>query len=412
MNEPQASHSSAAGRIRCREANGEFVLHLPACPLRLLKRSGLLIVLLTFLVVFFLAWFYLLDGFLPVVLALGTLETIIFVGVVALVAAPYLKTTSVLLTRDRAVVKTAVYGKEEIREYALDDNSRARQWYSPRARRRSSTPDHSGPQGIEIGSDPYNPEADDIDLTDETKPRFGEELPRGELDWVQWQINRFLDGDVSESIAEEKLQTDRMPIEGLPEETVARPRQTLVRIVEDPFESRIIFPNTVENRSFSGIRSVLLGLAMLAYPLYVLVRWIRETEGANPREVPWLSVLAVVSVLAVAEALKGVTRLLGRRRLIITPETITYRTTLFGIGLPLRLPTADVISVGTPRRSKGRTKTKNVASAKGSVIRTAERELNYSEALRGLPENEKRWIVSEIARRIDTAHSGNLSLRQ
>ena len=410
MKDSHASQFSGDTRIDCRELNGQFVLQLPARPRRVLKHIGGLFVLFVFLSGFFLVvGFYLLDGFLPVVLVLGTLGIVIFLAILTLIAAPYLKSTFVLLTKDRAVVKTVQYGKEEIRQYALDGKSRARQWYSPRARSRRSTPDLSGPQGIEIGSERYNPEVDDIDLNDETKPRFGEGLPRGELDWVQWRINRFLDNTATEDVVQATPASVPVRKEGVPEKTVARPQNTLVRIIEDPFQSRVVFPNTVENRSFSGIRGVMLGLGLLTYPLFVLLRWTSQRDGGSHPELFTLVALAVVSLLALAELLKGLTRLFGRRKLVITPEAITYRPTLFGIGLPLRLPTAEVVSVGAPRRGRWRATTKNVAPAQGSVIRTADRELNYSEALRGLPEKDKQWIIGEVAWRINAARSGKLS---
>ena len=368
-----------------------------------------------FLAGFFLVALYVLEASLPVVAAIGIVEVILFVIAVAAMAAPYLTTTFVLITKDRAVVKTVLYGKEHFRKYALDAQSRARQWHYPPTPRRRGNPDYSGPQGIEIGDAPDGPvEGSDLvvvsDLSDESKPRFGDGLSRGELDWVVWRINQFLDQTTSADVAKAASQFTPVRIDGLPKTSVPRPDHTKVRIVESPFETRITFPNSVQTRSFSGIRSVLLGMAVLVYPLYRVLQWARQEDGGEIAVTPALFVLAIVSLLGLAELLKGLTRLLGRRELRITPETITYRTTLFGFGLPLKLPTAEVISVGLPRKAGRRQRAKRtrfIAPTIGCVIRTSDRELNYSEAVRPLSEEETAWIIGELARRIDAARSAN-----
>jgi hypothetical protein len=201
MNEPQASQSLPGTRIQCRETDGQLVLYLPACPRRVLRCFGSLLVLFVFLVGFFLVWFYLLDGFLPPVLALGTVEVIIFLAALAAMAAPYLRTTSILITRNRAALKTVLYGKEQVREYALDAQSRARQWYLPPRPSDHKYPHRSGPEGIEIRSDQYDPEVGS-DVSDESKPRFGAGLSQGELDWVEWRINQFLDNATTGTAAQ------------------------------------------------------------------------------------------------------------------------------------------------------------------------------------------------------------------
>ena len=411
MNKPQASKLSARSRIQYREHNGQFLLHLLACPRRVLSRFGGILVLFVFLAGFFLVTLYLLEGFLPVVAAIGLVEVILFVAAVAAMAAPYLKITFVLITKDRVVVKTALYGKEHVREYTLDDHSRARQWYFPPTTSRRDNSDKSGPQGIEIGSDPYDPEAGS-DLSDVSKPRFGAGLFQGELDWVVWRVNQFLDQTTATDVTNATPRSTPERLEGLGKTTVSRPEHTKIRIVEDPFETRIIFPNSIQTRSFAGTRSVLLGLACLAYPLFRVLQWARQEEGGKLPARPELFVLAIISLLGLAEMLKGLTRLLGRRALRINPETITYRTTLFGLGLPLRLPTADVVSVGLPRdggRRQRTGRTRAVASTRGCVIRTSDRDLKYSEAVRPLSEEETMWIVGEVARRIDAALSANVS---
>lgn len=417
MNTSQTSESLPGTRILCREANGQLVLRLPPSRRRVLSRLGGMLILFIFLVGFFLVALYVLEASLLVVAAIGIVEVILFVIAVAAMAAPYLTTTFVLITKDRAVVKTVLYGKEHVREYALASQSRARQWYYPPSPSRRDNPAYSGPQGIEIGETSNSPvEGSDLvvvsDLSDESKPRFGDGLSRGELDWVVWRINQFLDQTTSADVVKAASQFTPVQIDGLPETSVPRPDHTKVRIVESSFESRITFPNSVQTRSFSGISSVLLGLAVLTYPLYRVLQWAIQEDGGRIPVTPALFVLAIVSLLGLAELLKGSTRLLGRRELRITPETITYRTTLFGIGLPFKVPTAEVISVGLPRDSGRRRRTRRtraVAPTIGCVIRTSERELKYGEAVRPLSEEETVWIVGELARRIDAARSANVS---
>jgi hypothetical protein len=371
-------------------------------------------VLFVFLVGFFLGTCFLLKEFLPAVVVIGIVEVILFLAAVAGMAAPYLRTTFVLITKDRAVVKTVLYGREHVREYALDAQSRARQWYLPPTPSRRHR--RGGPEGIAIGNAPDGPvEGSDLvvvsDLSDESKPRFGAGLSQGELDWAVWRINQFLDQTRAADIAKTAPRFGPVRIEGFPETPVPRPRHTKVRIVEGLFETRIIFPNSVETRSFSGIGSALLGLTLLAYPVFLVLQWARQEDGGTTPTPPELFVLAVVSLLGLAEVLKGLTRLVGRRELRITPETVTYRVTSFGIGARFRVPTAKVISVGLPRGSGRRRtrRTRRVAPAIGCVIRTNERELNYSEALRPLSEEEATWIIGEVARRIDAARSGIVS---
>jgi hypothetical protein len=362
-----------------------------------------MLVLFVFLVGFFLGTLFLLKEFLPAVVVIGIVEVILFVAAVAGMAAPYLRTTCVLITKDRALVKTVLYGREHVREYALE--------------RPSNRDRRGGPEGIEIGDAPDGPvEGSDLvvvsDLSDESKPRFGAGLSQGELDWATWRINQFLDQTRVADVAKATPGFAPVRIEGFPETPVPRPRHTKVRIVEGLFETRIIFPNSVETRSFSGIRSALLGLTLLAYPVFLVVQWARQKDGGRTPGPPELFLLAVVSLLGLAELLKGLTRLLGRREMRISPETITCRTTLFWIGARFRVPTAEVISVGLPRaggRRRRTRRTRTVAPAIGCVIRTSERELNYSEALRPLSEEETLWIIGEVARRIDAARSGRVS---
>jgi len=405
---------SPGPHILCREANGQLVLRLLPSRRRVLTRFGRMLVLFVFLVGFFLLTFFLLKQFLPLVVVTGIVEVILFVAAVAAMAAPYLRTTSVLITKKRVVVKTVLYGREHVREYAPGVQSRARQWYLPPTP--SDRDRRGGPEGIEIGDAPDDPvEGSDSavvsDLSDESKPRFGDGLSKGELDWVVWRVNQFLGQTSSADVAKSASQFTPVHIDGLPKTSVPHPDHTKVRIVESPFETRITFPNSVQTRSFSGIRSVLLGLAVLAYPLYRLLQWARQDDGGIS-VTPTLFVLAIVSLLGLAELLKAFTRLLGRRELRITPETITYRTALFGIGLPSKLPTAEVISVGLPRdagRRRRAKRSRSVAPTIGCVIRTSDRELYYSEAVRPLSEEETVWIIGELARRIDAARSAKVS---
>jgi hypothetical protein len=108
-------------------------------------------------------------------------------------------------------------------------------------------------------------------------------------------------------------------------------------------------------------------------------------------------VAGLISLLAIAAVLNGLTQMFGRRELRISPQSITYRATLLGIGLRLTLPTAQVISIGAPPGQRNSPSCDGIAPAGGCVIRTAEREISYFLAV---PKREAKWVISEVARRV------------
>jgi hypothetical protein len=203
------------------------------------------------------------------------------------------------------------------------------------------------------------------------------------MDWIGWKINQFLVRGAS----------------GVPpaDQPVPRPRGVKIRIEEGGGGARIVFPNTVKTRTFAGVGNVLyLGLAMPAVALPFLVRWCRQIQTPWGFAAPMFAA-GLLSLIAIAALLNGLTQLFGRRELRITPKTITYRAALLGLGLRTTVPTALVISIGVPP-GQGRVPSGGaIAPAQGCVIRTAERELSYSAAV---PKGEGPWIMDEVARRV------------
>lgn len=395
-------------RIECREAGGRLVLHLPARPGRMLLRLGGLFALfgVVLVVVVFAS-----KGWAPVAVVFGSVATVILSFAAIASGRSHLVNTFVLIAPHRAVVKTILYGKEQVREFELGPASNARQWYLPQRPGGSS----AEPQGIEIGTGRYNPEAGS-DLSDESRPRFGAGLAPGELDWVEWRINRFLGH--STDADEPTLTLPSGPamaarLERFPAEALPRPKGNLVRIEEEGERSRIVFPNTAETRSFVGIGSVVFGLAVSGGTLFMLVPlW--EHAATAEDSMRWLAylglvVLGVFPLLGLAGVLNGLTQLFGIRELTISPESVTYRAALWGMAVWWTIPTLHITSVWEPggggrRRGRGR---RAIASAQGGVIRTATREVRIG-AITDVVRNraDAEWLADEIARRIDAARWG------
>jgi hypothetical protein len=205
------------------------------------------------------------------------------------------------------------------------------------------------------------------------------------MDWIGWKVNQFL----------VRVASAVPPAAPPGDQPVPRPGDVKIRIEEGEDGARIVFPNTVETRTFAGVGNVLyLGLAMPAVALPLLVRWCKQIQTPGGFAAAMFAA-GLLSLIAIAALLNGLTQLFGRRELRITPRTITYRAALLGIGLRTTVPTALVISIGVPP-GQGRVPSGGaIAPAQGCVIRTAERELSYSAAV---PKGEGPWIMDEVAR--------------
>jgi hypothetical protein len=336
---------------------------------------------------------YVSEGWLPALLGFGLVWVIILSVAFASLADAYLTTTFVLVARDRVVVRIVRYRKERIQEYALDKQSRARHWYLPPRPGR-----HVKPLGIEIGPKAGDPEAGSA-LNDRTKPRFGASLSPGELDWVEWRINQFL-GQATEAdrpaVGTVPCPSAPAPLETVSDRPIPRPDDTKVRIEEDYFETRIYIPNGIQTRSLSGIGPAVFGLTWSAGFSYLAL----HLQNHRPTQPGALAICALFAFLGLLFLISGLTRLFGTRRLTITPERITYRISLLGIGPWQKLQTTAVLSCGL--REIARRGRPAIAPAGRCVIRTADSELYFGEMLRGA---ECQWVASEVARRIDAARS-------
>jgi uncharacterized membrane protein len=379
MNESQASELVPGSRVRYREADGQFELELPVQPRRMIWSFGnacVVVVALLLVVILFS------DGWLPAFAGFGLLACVLLSIAFASLADWNLTTTYVLINRNRVVVKTGLYGKEQLREFALDPRSRARQWCLRQQPGRYG----AKPRGIEIGPEPYDREAGSP-LRDESKPRFGNGLSRGEMDWIAWRINQFLDKNSPEHTSVEQVLDSPAP----------RPKDIKTRIETSESGSRVIFPNTIETRTFAGVFNVLwLGLAMPSVALPFIIPWCKQIQTPG-KFASAVLVVALISLLAITAVFNGLTQLFGRRELQITTESITYRAALLGIGLRLTLRMAHVISMGVARGQRHSLRLAAIAPTEGCVIRTAERELRYSAAV---PKGEGPWVIDEVARRV------------
>jgi hypothetical protein len=252
------------------------------------------------------------------------------------------------------------------------------------------------------------------DWRDESLARFGDGLSRGELDLVEWRINRFLDrlsdrrADATVSLARSDEATS-LEQTAVPDAPLQCPKDTKIGIERHPGKTRIIWPNTVQTRSFSGVGAVLLGLGIVTSGFFLASHWQRPRPFVTDRPTSGEFVIPVLacgvfSLIGLAFVLQGMTRLFGRKQLVITPQTITYRAILFGIGLRQTLRTSEVISVGLPQRLDPGGSLNVIAPARECVIRTAERELYYGGGIRP---SEAQWIMSEVAKAIKEGREGD-----
>jgi hypothetical protein len=386
------------GGIQFREADGQLTFHLPPRPRRMMTRfGGLALVMVGFLLLVV----YVSQGWWFAAGGMGLVVVIILSIAFASLAELYLTGTSAIITTDRVTLTTVLYGKKMLREYALIPQSQAVQWYSRQRPGKHSSPQ---PQGIEITSEPDDPETGSAWKSD-TKPRFGAGLSRGEMDWLVWRINHFLDQPGNGYASEESSQKAAPSSMDRPSNgDVPRPKGTRIRIEKNSGESCILFPNTVETKSFSGVGNVLFGLGLSAYAIFLMVRWSNPKHGGGSDLGPWLNLLrfmcGMFSLLGMTVILKGLTQLFGRKRLIITPAKITYRAGLLGLNLRQTVRTAEILSVGLPQGARQRGSKRLFAPANGCVIRTAERELRYGAAV---PKSDAQWVIAEVTRLLETA---------
>ncbi len=185
INFPPSAARLPVDQLKCWEQAGTLVIHVPARPGKLLLRFG---GFAFSVIAFLLLVVYVTEGWLPPILMFAAIGTLFLSVAWASWAEEYLTDTHVQITTQSAVVKTVLYGRQTSREYVLDPKSHARQWYLRRGPASDVVP---RPQGIEIGSVPYDAEAGS-DPNDSSLPRFGAGLSPGELDWLEWRINRFL----------------------------------------------------------------------------------------------------------------------------------------------------------------------------------------------------------------------------
>lgn len=248
-------------------------------------------------------------------------------------------------------------------------------------------------------------------FNDDRRRCFGGNLSAGELDWVQWRINWFLGHHLEQDaprISASGNARKASPLEGVPEQSLPRPEGISVEIEEDQFASRIRFPNTSELGTYTGISTILFGGCVLSAALYYTVQlWMHQDAG--PNNVDAIRVAASLlggffAVLGFAGLLNGLSRIFGRRVLIISPDKVTYRVSLFGLRMSLSLPTDEITSVWKPRAPSGRRVRRPVAAAQGGVIRTSSKELKMH-ALKDALQNhdDAVWLSTAIARRIHAA---------
>lgn len=333
-------------------------------------------------------------------LAIGTFALLflgwLFWGVVG----GELATTRVHITRQRMVVKTKEWGREQVQSYPLNESSCVKQYWGTE---NQQLHDPAGrPSGLVVVSD--------HDASGQMPCGFGDVLSRGELDWVEWRINRFLgratDADAPAGVLA-SLAAETVMIEGLPDEPLPAPQGMRVRIDEGGFETRIHFPHTAAMGTYRGKGMTIVGMGVFIGCLYSIV-CPRDPRDGFP-ETPPLFVSIVVGLFGLLTMFAGLIRIFGGTLLTISPERITCRTTLLGL-LPFywkTLRTADVISVGSSemlRSPSGRM----MGPSEGLVIRTANKGICLADDFRDTIRNaaEADWLQGEIALRIRAARTG------
>jgi len=354
MNKATSIQTLPGSRIRCRETNEELVLYCPPHAIRGWIRGFLFVAALVAWEGF---WAGLASAFLAYVMMGWTFLLIaVPAGILGLLpwgvcfyafAVSDLTTTWVHITPERLVLRTKVCRWEQVETHHLNERSYAKQYWGTPYHQRTDPADN--PSGIVLTSD---------NDTSKSTAHFGVSLSRGELDWVEWRINRFL-GHATDAQAPAGVMASPEAaaalIEGVPDEPLAPPEDTKIRIEEDFFETRIHFPGTVAMGSCKGIGMTIFGLGVFGLSLLFIVNQWGDFAAA-----PLLMVGGLPGLFGLLLLFAGLTRLFGRRRLTISPERITVRVTLLGI-LPFYWKTV---------------RTADVISSKGYVIRTASRELS------------------------------------
>lgn len=365
--------------MRYGETAESLVFYMPSRPvigwIAAVLIAAVLLVCLGFigLVGYHLGWL-----FLPIGLFLGAIALLVLGALFLAFTQRYLATTFVDITRERLVLKIILWGREQIKTHKLREHSVARlYWGDPRLLRRGHTPRR--PQGVELVVEGGRVNS---------SPVFGDALSWGEQDWIVWRINSFLGGASDADAQEPALRTpDTAPvaITGLPSEPLPPPEGILVHFEEDVSGTRIVFPNTMQTGSRRGAGSVVVGAVWAAGSLFYMLELRQEELGG-------MLILGAFGGVGLLVTLASLARLFGRSRLTITPERITFRMTLLGIGPWTTLPMSDVISV------------------QGNAIRTAGKQISLHHQLRDAvrEQAELDWLMGEIALRIQAARTGTL----
>jgi hypothetical protein len=335
------------------------------------------------------------DGWLPAVIGMALVPAVVLSVAYVNMRAVYLTDTRATITPERVIVK-ALWGRHErVKEFLLQPRSRAWQWYMRGRIARSHDPK---PQGIVVADQTYDQEAGD-DPNDRSRPRFGGNLTPGEMDWVEWRVNLFLER-IGHTTAPPSPQMEKL--------VASCDRRPLVRIEQDQFETRIGFPNTVASGSYAGIGSILVGLVLLTICCApVILIWKEAGHMSLPQWLLRLAFAGGLGILGLASTSNGLAQLFGRRQLTISPQTVRYVSNVLGIGVWWTLRTADIISVWDPcKHVASRRPDSDIAGAQGAVIRTARRQVPLAavqEAVRiGI---DPQWLADQISRRIVAARA-------
>jgi hypothetical protein len=380
--------------IEWQEAEQELVLHLPRRVGRMVRP---LLGIALFFAPFLLVVIYASDGWLPAVIGMALVPVVLLSVAYLKMRVVYLTDTLVTITPARVTVKTIWSGHETVKEFPLRPRSRAWQWYLRQPPGRSHEPE---PQGIVIADQAYDPEAGD-DPHDRSKPRFGGNLTAGEMDWVEWRVNLFLDrmGHAAESPS---------PAAEAEKRAAPRDRRPLVRIEQDEFEMRIDFPTTVASGSYTGIGSILVGLVLLTFCCApVILIWKEAGHMSLPQWLLRLAFAGGLAILGLASTSNGLAQLFGRRQLTISPQRVRYGSNVLGIGVWWTLRTADIISVWDPcKHVASRRPDSDIAGAQGAVIRTARRQVPLAAVQEAVRSGvDPQWLADEISRRIVAARA-------
>lgn len=298
----------------------------------------------------------------------------------------YLNETLVSINRDKVRIIAALFGqKGEEREHPLDTESFAKEHVRTSFHKGSRRQHHCG-----------------IEITNgEEVVTFGGKLRQGEIDWVQWRINRFLGHPEEPDVLGDGL----LRIEDLPQKPTLPPARLGTRIKEHGADIWFEFPNSLERGSIKGTGLALFGLT---WTYLWLSRVFTQAPKPEPAGIVFLLFFATIGVLLTFVAL---VRLFGFSRLWISPNFVRFQSTLFGIGPYWRFPIGQIVSVQSAKDMRTRTG-RIIERGGGYKIRTARREIAYFDYLRDAARSsaEQEWIAGEVALRIYTARAGTTVL--